>query len=143
MRAAETVRRQNVRVARRQDPRQRESERNILPMEDLIGNVTDATFDQYLNAPASVVVYGIANCEGCAYMDGVLAEVAPEFQTKVRFGKGKMHVPGAAREIKKRFSFETYPTIHFYSKGQLVESREGKIDPASFRATIQSILLKH
>ena len=84
-------------------------------MEDLIGNVADATFDQYFNAPASVVVYGIANCEGCAYMDGVLAEVAPEFQNKVRFGKGKMHVPGAAREIKKRFSFETYPTIHFFT----------------------------
>ena len=112
-------------------------------MEDLIGNVADATFDQYFNAPASVVVYGIANCEGCAYMDGVLAEVAPEFQNKVRFGKGKMHVPGAAREIKKRFSFETYPTIHFYSNGQLLESREGKMDPASFRAAIQSILLKH
>ena len=112
-------------------------------MEDLIGNVADATFDQYFNAPASVVVYGIANCEGCAYMDGVLAEVAPEFQTKVRFGKGKMHVPGAAREIKKRFSFETYPTIHFYSKGKLVESREGQIDPASFRVAIESILLKH
>ena len=112
-------------------------------MEDLIGNVADATFDQYFNAPASVVVYGIANCEGCAYMDGVLAEVAPEFQNKVRFGKGKMHVPGAAREIKKRFSFETYPTIHFYSNGQLVESREGKMDSASFRAAIQSILLKH
>ena len=70
-------------------------------MEDLIGNVADATFDQYFNAPASVVVYGIANCEGCAYMDGVLAEVAPEFQNKVRFGKGKMHVPGAAREMRQ------------------------------------------
>jgi len=73
----------------------------------------------------------------------VLAEVAPEFQNKVRFGKGKMHVPGAAREIKKRFSFETYPTIHFYSNGQLMESREGKMDSASFRAAIKSILLKH
>ena len=111
-------------------------------MNEFIGTVTDATFDEYFNAPASVVVYGIANCEGCTYMDGVLAEVAPEFQNKVRFGKGKMHVPGAAREIKKRFSFETYPTIHFYSNGQLVESREGKMDPASFRAAIQSILLK-
>jgi thioredoxin-like negative regulator of GroEL len=109
-------------------------------MEDLIGNVNDTTFDAYFNAPASVVVYGIANCEGCAYMDGVLTEVAPEFQGKVRFGKGKMHVPGASREIKKRFTFETYPTIHLYSKGKMVESREGTVDPAALRASIQSVL---
>ena len=109
-------------------------------MEDLIGNVNDTTFDDYFNAPASVVVYGIANCEGCAYMDGVLAEVAPELKNTVRFGKAKMHVPGASREIKKRFTFETYPTTHFYSKGRLVESREGTIDPAALRATIQKML---
>jgi hypothetical protein len=108
-------------------------------MDELIGSVTDATFDQYFNAPASVVVYGIANCEGCAYMDGVLAEVAPPLQSTVRFGKGKMHVPGASREIKKRFTFETYPTIHFYSRGKLIESREGKIDPAGLRSAIQNL----
>jgi hypothetical protein len=107
-------------------------------MEDLIGNVNDATFDDYFNAPASVVVYGIANCDGCAYMDGVLAEIAPELKT-VRFGKAKMHVPGASREIKKRFNFETYPTTHFYSKGRLVESREGTIDPAALRAAVQKL----
>ena len=109
-------------------------------MEDLIGNVTDATFDQYFNGPASVVVYGIANCDGCAYMDQTMAEVAPEFQGSVRFGKAKMHVPGASREIKKKFTFETYPTTHFYAKGKLVESREGKIEPAAFRGAIQNLL---
>ena len=110
-------------------------------MEDLIGNVNDASFDDYFNAPASIVVYGIANCEGCAYMDGVLAEVAPEFTNTVRFGKAKMHVPGASREIKKRFNFETYPTTHFYSKGRLVENREGTIDPAALRAGLQKLLI--
>jgi hypothetical protein len=112
-------------------------------MEDLIGNVNDASFDDYFNAPASIVVYGIANCEGCAYMDGVLAEVAPEFTNTVRFGKAKMHVPGASREIKKRFNFETYPTTHFYSKGRLVENREGTIDPAALRAALQKLLIAH
>lgn len=111
-------------------------------MEELVGNVTDATFDQYFNAPAAVVEYGIANCEGCAYMDTVMAEVAPEFQGRVRFGKAKMHVPGACREIKKRFSFETYPTMHFYSNGKLVESREGKMDSAAFRDAINKLLQK-
>ena len=109
-------------------------------MEELIGNVNDATFDQYFNAPAAVVEYGIANCEGCAFMDGVMAEVAPEFQGRVRFGKGKMHVPGASREIKKRFTFETYPTMHFYAKGRLVQSHEGKMDPTAFKAEIQKLL---
>jgi thiol-disulfide isomerase/thioredoxin len=109
-------------------------------MDDLIGSVNDATFEQFFNAPVAVVVYGIANCEGCAYMDGTLAEVAPEFQGRVRFGKAKMHVPGASREIKKRFQFETYPTTHFYANGALAESREGKIDPEGFRAAVNKLL---
>jgi len=111
-------------------------------MQDLIGTVNDTTFDEYFNAPASVVVYGIANCEGCAYMDTVLPEVAPDFQGRVRFGKGKMHVPGASREIKKRFTFETYPTTHFYSRGTLLQSREGTLDPAALRETIKGLLEK-
>ena len=110
-------------------------------MDELIGNVTDATIDEYVSSPASVVVFGIANCEGCTFMDGVLTELAPRFDGRVRFGKAKMHVPGACREIKKRFTFETYPTTHLYSQGKLVETREGKVETADLDRAIQSLLL--
>jgi len=109
-------------------------------MHDLIGNVTDATIAEYVNSPAAVVVFGIANCEGCAYMDGVMADLAPTFHGRVRFGKAKMHVPGACREIKKRHTFETYPTTHLYTKGKLAEIREGKIEPADLSRAIQTLL---
>jgi hypothetical protein len=111
-------------------------------MDDLIGNVTDATIDEYLGSPAAVVVFGIANCEGCAFMDGVLADLAPRFNGQVKFGKAKMHVPGACREIKKRYTFETYPTTHLYAHGKLVEKREGKVEPADLDRVIQTLLLK-
>ena len=110
-------------------------------MDELIGNVTDATIDEYVGSPASVVVFGIANCEGCTFMDGVLAELAPRFAGRVRFGKAKMHVPGACRGIKKRFTFETYPTTHLYSQGKLVETREGKVETADLDRAIQSLLV--
>jgi len=112
------------------------------PMDDLIGNVTDATIDEYVGSPAAVVVFGIANCEGCAFMDGVLADLAPRFNGRVKFGKAKMHVPGACREIKKRYTFETYPTTHLYAQGKLIEKREGKVEPADLDRAIQSLLLK-
>ena len=111
-------------------------------MDDLIGNVTDATIDAYVSSPAAVVVFGIANCEGCAFMDGVLADLAPRLNGRVKFGKAKMHVPGACREIKKRYTFETYPTTHLYTQGKLIEKREGKVEPAELDRTIQSLLLK-
>jgi hypothetical protein len=111
-------------------------------MDDLIGNVTDATIEDYISSPAAVVVFGIANCDGCTYMDGVLADLAPRLQGKVRFGKAKMHVPGACREIKKRFTFETYPTTHLYAQGKIVETREGKIESADLDRAIQTLLLK-
>jgi len=112
------------------------------PMDDLIGNVTDATIEEYVGSPAAVVVFGIANCEGCAFMDGVLADLAPRFNGRVKFGKAKMHVPGACREIKKRYTFETYPTTHLYAHSKLVEKREGKVAPADLDRAIQTLLLK-
>ena len=112
-------------------------------MDDLIGNVTDATIDDYVGSPAAVVVFGIANCDGCTFMDGVLADLAPRLKDRVRFGKAKMHVPGVCREIKKRFAFETYPTTHLYARGKVVETREGKIEAADLDHAIQTLLLKN
>jgi thioredoxin family protein len=111
-------------------------------LDELIGNVTDATIDEYVGSSAAVVVFGIANCEGCDFMDGVMADLAPRFNGRVKFGKAKMHVPGACREIKKRYTFETYPTTHLYAHGKLVEKREGKVEPADLDRAIQSLLLK-
>ena len=53
-------------------------------MDDLIGNVTDTTIEEYISSPAAVVVFGIANCDGCTFMDGVLAELAPRLQVQER-----------------------------------------------------------
>jgi thioredoxin-like negative regulator of GroEL len=111
-------------------------------LDELIGNVTDATIEEYISSPAAVVVFGIANCEGCTYMDGVLADLAPRLRGQVRFGKAKMHVPGACREIKKRFTFETYPTTHFYAAGKIIDTKEGTIEPADLDRAIQTLLLK-
>ena len=61
---------------------------------------------------------------------------------KVRIGKAKMHVPGRCREIKKRHHFETYPTTHFFSKGTLVMTREGKIESDELAALINDYLVR-
>jgi hypothetical protein len=53
-----------------------------------------------------------------------------------------MHVPGACREIKKRYFFETYPTTHLYAQGKLVERKEGAVDAADLDRAIQTLLLK-
>src|SRR5437667_9809727 len=111
-------------------------------LDGFIGYVTDATIDAYGSSPAALVVVGIANCEGCALMDSVLAYLAPRLNGRVKFGKAKMHVPGACREIKKRYTFETYPTTHLYAQGKLVEKREGTVDLADLDRAIQSLLLK-
>jgi len=95
-------------------------------MDDLIGNVTDATIDAYVSSPAAVVVFGIANCEGCAFMDSVLADLAPRLNGRVKFGKAKMHVPGACREIKKRYTFETYRPLTCTHKGSWSKSGKGR-----------------
>lgn len=106
-----------------------------------VEEVSDANYDEFRQAPAAVVAYGIASCEPCNEYDPILEETAGKF-AGVRVGKAKMHVPGRCREIKKQHQFETYPTTHLFSKGQLLLTREGKIPIDELATLINDHLLK-
>jgi thiol-disulfide isomerase/thioredoxin len=106
-----------------------------------VEDVSDENYEQFRQAPAAVVAYGIASCEPCNAYDPVLEETAARF-SGVKIGKAKMHVPGRCREIKKTHTFETYPTTHLFSKGKLLLTREGFIDKAELAALINDHLLK-
>lgn len=105
-------------------------------------DISDANYEAFVQAPASVVAYGVASCEPCNAYDPVLADVASRF-AEVRIGKAKMHVPGRCREIKKRHQFETYPTTHLFSNGKLLLTREGKLEAEELSALINDYLLDH
>ena len=110
-------------------------------MAGTVQDVSDENYDSFTQADAAVVSYGIASCEPCNAYDPVLVETAARFPN-VPIGKAKMHVPGRCREIKKKHTFETYPTTHFFSKGKLLLTREGKLEPAELAALINDHLLK-
>lgn len=109
-------------------------------MGGLVEDISDANYEEFVQAPAAVVAYGIASCEPCTAYDPVLGEVARQF-AEVRIGKAKMHVPGRCREIKKRHQFATYPTTHLFSKGKLLLTREGKLEADELSALINDHLL--
>lgn len=106
-----------------------------------IEEVSDVNYEQFRQAPAAVVAYGIASCEPCNEYDPILEQIASQFPS-VRIGKAKMHVPGRCREIKKQHQFETYPTTHLFSKGRLLATREGKVQAQELAALINDYLLK-
>ena len=112
------------------------------PVSGTVEDVSDENYEEFVQAPAAVVAYGIASCEPCAAYDPILAEAAARYP-EVRIGKAKMHVPGRCREIKKRHQFETYPTTHLYSKGTLLLTREGKLEGDELGALINDHLLAH
>lgn len=103
--------------------------------------VTDANFDEFVQAPASIVAYGIVPCQPCSEYDPILQETVAR-HPDLKVGKAKMHVPGQCREIKKRFQFETYPTTHFFSKGKLLLAREGKLEPSELDRLIKDYLVQ-
>lgn len=106
-----------------------------------VEDVSDANYKEFTDAPAAVVAYGIASCEPCNAYDPILEDTAALFP-QVKIGKAKMHVPGRCREIKKMYTFETYPTTHLFSKGKLLLTREGKIEADELAALISDHLLK-
>jgi thiol-disulfide isomerase/thioredoxin len=109
-------------------------------MAGTIEDVSDINYEEFRQAPASVIAYGIASCEPCNAYDQILEQTAARFAT-VRIGKAKMHVPGRCREIKKQHNFETYPTTHLFSKGKLLITREGKLEADELAALINDHLL--
>ena len=105
-------------------------------MPRFVEDVSDQNYQELMQAPAALVAYGIASCEPCAAYDPILQVVAEQYPT-VRVGKAKMHVPGRCRAIKQQHHFETYPTTHFFSHGQLILTREGKIEASELTALFQ------
>ena len=96
-------------------------------------NVSDENYEEVKQAPAAIVAYGIGSCQPCAEYDPILEAMAVK-HAHVQIGKAKMHVPGRCRGIKKQHTFETYPTTHFFSRGELLLTREGKIEEAELTA---------
>jgi len=105
-------------------------------------SVSDENYSNFLIGK-SVVTFGIASCQACNELDPILEEAAGRFSGEVKFGKAKMHIPGACREIKRRFDFETFPTTHFYRNGELVHTLEGKVESEEFaRLLLEHVLRK-
>ena len=98
-------------------------------MSEVVENVNDENYEDFTQAPAAIVAYGLATCEPCKAYDPILDDMA-KGHMHVRFGKAKMHVPGKCRSIKKQHNFETYPTTHFFSNGTLLDTKEGKLESA-------------
>jgi thioredoxin-like negative regulator of GroEL len=109
--------------------------------EEGVTPVTDQTYPGFLDAPASVVVFGIVPCQQCEEYDPIFRQAAYQYNGSVKFGKAKMHVPGACREIKRQYTFESFPTTHFYKNGKLVHQTEGKLDLQTLTQTIKQFLL--
>jgi len=103
--------------------------------------VTDQNYSTFLEVPASIVVFGIVPCQQCEEYDPIFRQAADQHNDSVKFGKAKMHVPGACREIKRQYTFESFPTTHFYKNGKLVHQTEGKLDLQMLTQTIKQFLL--
>jgi thioredoxin-like negative regulator of GroEL len=103
--------------------------------------VNDQNYADYLKSPASVVVFSMMPCDNCEAYDPIVRRVAASLSDRVRFGKAKVHVPGATREIKRQYRFESFPTTHFYKAGKLVHSVDHKLDYDQLMAEIQTRLL--
>jgi thioredoxin-like negative regulator of GroEL len=103
--------------------------------------VSDQNYPRFLGATASVVVFGIVPCQQCEEYDPIFRQVATQYNGSIKFGKAKMHVPGACREIKRKYKFESFPTTHFYRNGTLVHQAEGKLDLEMLTETIKTVLL--
>ena len=103
--------------------------------------VTDENYPDYLAAPAALILFKIANCEKCEEFLPIVAEAMKQYDGRIRWGVALLHVPGACREIKRKYRFETFPTTQFYKAGQLVHQEDHKLTAEELDAAIQKYLV--
>ena len=103
--------------------------------------VMDSNYDSFLQAPAGILLFKIASCQACDEFEPIVQKAAETYHPSVRFGKVLMHVPGTSTGIKKRYTFETFPTTHFYKNGRLVHASEGKMDEKDLSRLIETHLV--
>jgi thioredoxin-like negative regulator of GroEL len=108
--------------------------------DELLQRVMDANYDTFLQAGKAVLLFKIASCKPCDEFEPIVRKAAELYHPTVRFGKVLMHVPGTCIGIKKRYTFETFPTTHFYKNGQLVQIVEGKLDEKELNRLIETQL---
>jgi thioredoxin reductase (NADPH) len=102
--------------------------------------VMDSNYGSFLQTPAGVLLFKIAYCQACEEFEPIVQKAAETYSPSIRFGKVLMHVPGTCTGIKKRHTFETFPTTHFYKNGQLVQVTEGKLDEKELARLIETHL---
>ena len=112
-----------------------------MDLDEGLPRVSDENYGEYLSEPAAVVLFKIANCRKCDEFEPVVTEVSRRYNGKVRFGKALLHVPGACREIKRKYRFDSFPTTHYYKGGQLVFQDDEKLTREVFEQRIKDYLL--
>jgi thioredoxin-like negative regulator of GroEL len=108
---------------------------------ELLPRVSDENYPEYMKADAALILFKIASCQQCDEFEPVVEEAARQHGGKVRFGKALLHIPGACREIKRQHRFDSFPTTHFYKKGQLVYSLEGRLSQEELQDRLKRHLL--
>ena len=112
-----------------------------MAIENSLPRVTDQNYPDYLSASAAVILFKIANCQKCEEFEPIVLDVSQQFNGEVLFGKALLHVPGACREIKRRYRFESFPTTHFYKGGQLTFQEDHKLTVEELVTVIRKYLL--
>ena len=103
----------------------------------MVENVTDETFDEFVNAnPVAVVDCWAAWCAPCRFLSPVIEELARE-HADVTFGKLNVD---ENRVIPMKFGVMSIPTLLYFKDGKLVDKTIGALPKKALKNRIEKIL---
>jgi thioredoxin 1 len=103
----------------------------------MVENVTDETFDEFVNAnPVAVIDCWAAWCAPCRFLSPVIEELERE-HADVTFGKLNVD---ENRVIPMKFGVMSIPTLLYFKDGKLVDKTIGALPKKALENRIEKIL---
>lgn len=104
---------------------------------ELVPELTNGKFDEFIKKGIVVVDFFAEWCMPCLMMSPIVDELAEKFKGKIKFGKVNVE---DAPEIASKFEVSSIPNIFILKNGEIVESFLGAKSSEDFEEVLGKYL---
>lgn len=90
--------------------------------------------------PLSIIEFYSPRCRPCKAMSPRIRKLSKRYEKKIAFGKVNIL---EEKEVAQKYNIRSVPTFFFYSYGEKIEKKKGKMPLSELRITLERLIEKY